>query len=99
MIRFREFTAQRAPPLLSLVVMQQRESPLKCRHCDAPWEWDWEYCPECHRNFGGAVYPDQHTPEELAKVERLIEQIHAAFSGTLLEDGTTSMKPISKDAT
>ncbi len=62
---------------------------MKCRHCDAPWEYDWEYCPECSRNFGGAVYPDQQTPDELATIEQLIKQIQNAFAGTRLEDGTT----------
>jgi hypothetical protein len=62
---------------------------MKCRHCDAAWEYDWEYCPECNRNLGGAVYPDRQTPEELAEIELLIRQIQDAFAGTQLEDGTT----------
>ncbi len=65
------------------------ELPEKCRHCNASWEWGWEYCPECKRNFGGAVYPNTQTPEELAEIESLIGLIQDAFRGTQLEGGIT----------
>jgi hypothetical protein len=69
--------------------MPQEESPLKCRHCNVPWEYDWEYCPECRRNFGGAVYPEQQTSDELGEIDQLITLIRSAFDGTQLEGGTT----------
>ena len=62
---------------------------MKCRHCNSAWEYEWEYCPECRRNFGGAVYPAKQTAQELAEIERLIALIQNAFEGVQLEDGTT----------
>ena len=62
---------------------------MKCRHCNAPWEYDWQYCPECNRNFGGAFYPAKQTAEEQAEIELLIKRIQNAFAGTQLEDGVT----------
>lgn len=69
--------------------MQKNDQPMKCRHCGDLWEFDWEYCPKCDRNFGGAVYPEQQTPEELAEIDRLVALIRKAFDGTQLDDGTT----------
>ena len=64
---------------------------MRCRHCNVEWEndWEWEYCPACKRNYGGAVYPAKQTPQELADIETLIEIIHQTFAGVMLEDGTT----------
>lgn len=62
---------------------------MKCRHCKTEWKYDWEYCPECNRNYGGAVYPDKQTREELSDIDTLIEMIHNAFAGVKLEEGTT----------
>lgn len=62
---------------------------MRCRHCDALWETEWEYCPECHRNYGGAVYPKQQTTEESADGQRLIALIAEAFRDVRLDDGTT----------
>lgn len=67
----------------------QHGSPFKCRHCDAPWEYNWEFCPECSRNFGGALYPDRQSSEEQLEIQLLIKQIKNAFAGTRLEDGST----------
>jgi hypothetical protein len=62
---------------------------MHCRHCNAPWEFDWEYCPECHRNYGGAVYPESQTNAEATEIGRLIALITEAFRDVQLEDGTT----------
>ncbi|WP_404304939.1 DUF6714 family protein [Neorhodopirellula lusitana] len=62
---------------------------MNCRHCNTAWECEWEYCPECQRNFGGAIYPKQQTPEELAEIDQLIRLIRQAFDGNQLGDGTT----------
>jgi hypothetical protein len=70
--------------------MQREEPRLKCRHCNAVWNRDgWEYCPECNRNFGGAIYPAKQTAEELAEINRLIVLIDDAFADVQIEDGTT----------
>ena len=62
---------------------------MQCRHCKAPWEWDWEYCPECRRNFGGAIYPLTQTPQEIADIERIVAEVADAFRDVQLEDGET----------
>jgi hypothetical protein len=62
---------------------------MKCRHCNAAWDVEWEYCPQCQRNFGGAVYPEKQTPEELRDIAALAEMIEQAFAGVRLEGGTT----------
>lgn len=62
---------------------------MKCRHCDFPWEYDWEYCPQCDRNYGGAKYPATQTETELSDIERLIQQIQGAFAEVVLGGGET----------
>ncbi len=69
--------------------MQQDQPRMRCRHCNAPWALEWEYCPECHRNYGGAVYPEKQTARECADVDHLIAVITAAFHGVKLDGGTT----------
>jgi hypothetical protein len=70
-------------------VMHTKEEMLSCRHCHTSWKYDWEYCPECNRNYGGAVYPSTQTDEEVSEVKTLISEICEAFDGTTLADGTT----------
>ena len=60
---------------------------MRCRHCDALWEYDWEYCPECQRNYGGAIYPAKQTDDELREIAELIEQIRIAFVEVTLGKG------------
>jgi len=62
---------------------------MKCRHCGVPWEFDWEYCPRCNRNYGGAEYPAVQTAAELLDVERLIRRIQDAFAEVELGGGET----------
>jgi hypothetical protein len=62
---------------------------MKCRHCGTQWEDGGEYCPQCHRNYGGAKYPATQTDEELRDIARLIQQIHKAFTGVVLGRGDT----------
>lgn len=62
---------------------------MKCRHCGAPWEFEWEYCPRCNRNRGGAEYPAVQTAAELLDVERLIRRIQEAFTEVELGGGET----------
>ncbi|WP_165246939.1 DUF6714 family protein [Paludisphaera soli] len=62
---------------------------MQCRHCGVPWEYDWEYCPECNRNYGGAVYPATQTDEELRDVAELIRRIREAFAGVSRGEGET----------
>jgi hypothetical protein len=60
---------------------------MKCRQCNVPWKYDWEYCPECKRNYGGAIYPAKQTDNKLREIDQLIEQIHLAFADVTLGDG------------
>lgn len=53
------------------------------------WECLYDYCPQCHRNFGGAKYPETQTETELRDIDRLIQQIHKAFDGVELGGGET----------
>lgn len=69
--------------------MTSEPTELACRHCGVIWKWEWEYCPECRRNFGGAIWPEQQTAEELAEIDRLIAVIASAFSGVERGDGTS----------
>lgn len=62
---------------------------MRCRHCNAEWDFDWEYCPHCHRNYGGAVCLEQKTQQEISDTERVVAFIQQAFNGVWLEDGTT----------
>jgi hypothetical protein len=62
---------------------------LRCRHCGAPWQYEWEYCPQCSRNYGGALYPETQTAEEIRDSAELIRRIHAAFDDVALGDGLT----------
>jgi hypothetical protein len=62
---------------------------MKCRHCDTPWEHEWEYCPQCERNYGGAKYPAMQTDEELREIDLLLRQIRTAFAGVVLGGGET----------
>ncbi|WP_406694524.1 DUF6714 family protein [Singulisphaera sp. Ch08] len=62
---------------------------MKCRHCGIPWEYEWEYCPQCERNYGGARYPSTQTDEELRDIARMIQQIHIAFADVVLSGGET----------
>jgi hypothetical protein len=62
---------------------------MKCRHCGIPWEYDWEYCPQCERNYGGAKYPATQTEAELRDVERLVRQLRGAFAEVELGGGET----------
>ena len=62
---------------------------MRCRHCHAQWTHDWEYCPECNRNYGGAVCPATQTSEEIEETTALIAIIHRVFAGVQLEGGTT----------
>lgn len=71
-------------------MMGEAEERLSCRHCGALWEYpDYEYCPECDRNYGGALYPATQTEKELSDAAKLIESITEAFAGTELGDGVT----------
>ncbi len=65
------------------------EDQLACRHCHAPWEYEWEYCPQCERNYGGARYPATQTDAELRAIESLIALIRHTFSEVRLGKGTT----------
>ncbi len=58
---------------------------MRCRHCDASWKYEWEYCPECHRNYGGAIEPATQTDEEL----RDIDEADRADQNRLLIDLVT----------
>jgi hypothetical protein len=62
---------------------------MKCRHCGAPWEYEWEYCPECKRNYAGAKYPAKQTEDELRDIAQLIQLIHTAFADVTLGGGET----------
>ena len=62
---------------------------MNCRHCNLPWETEYEYCPDCNRNFGGAVYPNFDTPNEVANTNELIAYIQEAFHGVRLGNGQT----------
>ncbi len=62
---------------------------MKCCHCGIPWEYDYEYCPRCERNYGGAKYPATQTEAELRDIEGLIRQIHEVFAGVELGGGET----------
>ncbi|MCF7674601.1 MAG: hypothetical protein K9N23_12970 [Akkermansiaceae bacterium] len=60
-----------------------------CRHCRSVWVYDWEYCPECDRNYGGAVYPALQTEEERMELLVIAAEIEQAFERVQLEDGKT----------
>ena len=62
---------------------------MKCRHCDLKWRVEHEYCPDCHRNFGGAIWPNIETEHEIEQRGVVITYIRDAFHGTALGDGTT----------
>ena len=62
---------------------------MKCRHCGSPWEYVWEFCPQCRRNYGGARYPSTQTDEELRDIQSLIQQIHEAFAEVAIGGGET----------
>lgn len=62
---------------------------MECRHCRTPWEYDWEHCPECNRNRGGAVYPAKQTEVELREIAELIRRIDEAFAGVRRGGGET----------
>ncbi len=50
---------------------------------------EWDYCPQCNRNFGGAAYPETQTSEELKDIKAVIDAIERAFANVRLERGTT----------
>lgn len=61
---------------------------MQCNHCHAPWDDDgWVYCPVCHRNYSGALYPAKQTEQELRDIDRLQRRIRAAFAGVTLGGG------------
>jgi hypothetical protein len=62
---------------------------LKCRHCNVPWQYEWDYCPECGLNYGGAKYPATQTDQELEDIAELVQLIHKAFAGVMLGGGET----------
>ncbi|MEO6811655.1 MAG: DUF6714 family protein [Isosphaeraceae bacterium] len=62
---------------------------MECRHCGIPWAYEWEYCPQCARNYGGTRYPTTQTDKELHDIAGLIRQIHRAFAGVVLGRGET----------
>jgi CDP-glycerol glycerophosphotransferase (TagB/SpsB family) len=62
-----------------------RERFINCPHCGHEHEYD--YYPNCRRNFGGALYPETQTAQELADTDALIEKIHNAFADVRLDAG------------
>ncbi|MDR3620904.1 MAG: hypothetical protein P4L85_16245 [Paludisphaera borealis] len=62
---------------------------MNCRHCGGAWEYDWEYCPECSRNFGGAKYPATQSDQEFRDISELVQQIHRAFADVRRGGGYT----------
>ena len=52
---------------------------MRCRHCGAAWDLEYEYCPQCDRNYSGAVYPAQHTAQEIEDAARVAKEIRDAF--------------------
>ncbi|APW59830.1 hypothetical protein [Paludisphaera borealis] len=62
---------------------------MKCRHCGIAWEYEWEYCPECNRNFGGAEYPAAQSDQELRDISELVQKIHRAFADVKRGSGYT----------
>jgi hypothetical protein len=63
------------------------EEAAKCPHCGAEWECLMDYCPACHRNYGGAVYPATQTEQERQDIAQLVGQIHRAFDHVVLGGG------------
>jgi hypothetical protein len=61
----------------------------RCRYCDAVWTANWEYCPQCRRNYGGAIYPELYSARELESVEKTSSIIREAFRGVELGNGLT----------
>lgn len=64
-------------------------SILKCPNCSAIWTSDWEYCPDCNRNYGGAIYPELFSKPELQSIDKTIHIIRDAFKLVELGDGLT----------
>ena len=62
---------------------------MNCRHCKMRWKVEYEFCPTCDKNFGGAIYPNTSTPHEVAEAEKLIAYIRRAFERTRLGNGIT----------
>jgi hypothetical protein len=62
---------------------------MRCPHCNTDCGRPWEYCPHCRRNYGGAIYPDKQTAQEVAEIERIANVITDAFCDIQLEGGTT----------
>src|SRR5690606_5372169 len=60
---------------------------MRCRHCGAAWDLEYEYCPQCDRNYSGAVYPAQHTAQEIEDAARVAKEIRDAFQSVSLGDG------------
>jgi hypothetical protein len=61
----------------------------KCQYCDTVWTTCWEYCPQCRRNYGGAIYPELYSARELESVEKTSTIIRDAFRGVELGSGLT----------
>ncbi len=62
---------------------------MNCPHCHVPWKYHYEYCPDCRRNYGGAVFPAKQTETELADIDALILRIQEAFVEVSRGDGET----------
>jgi len=65
------------------------EAPTPCRHCQALWETEWEYCPECRLNYAGAKYPAKVADKELEEAEALVAEIRQTFEKVRRDGGMT----------
>lgn len=70
-------------------VLAEILAPTQCRHCQALWKTEWEYCPECRLNYAGAKYPAKVTDKELEEAEALVAEIRKSFEEVRLDGGMT----------
>lgn len=61
----------------------------KCPHCLRTWTADWEYCPNCSRNYAGALYPELFSKLELDSADTATDLIRDSFRSVELGDGRT----------
>jgi hypothetical protein len=62
---------------------------LECKHCKTKWDIEYEYCPRCQLNYGGAKYPETVTETELREAKTIILEIQEAFKNVKLDGGLT----------
>lgn len=60
-----------------------------CRHCSFIGGGEYDYCPCCNLNYGGAKYPDIESEIEIAEKNILLKCLSVSFANISIGDGMT----------